>query len=142
MGETPGTTVAQPNSAAWEYAERYYKSAQVMADYELLCRYRPEVFDGYIALRQAAYNIEGAALTPREKELIILAIEVARTKTNPPPVGHAEHAIEAGATPADVAEVVSLCIMIGGMLTYQEAGRFALRAAEKAYAAAHQDQSA
>lgn len=134
---TTDTTSAGPPNTAWEYAEAYYQNPQVMADFELLSRYRPEVFNGYMSLRQAAYNVgDGAALTPREKELIILGIEIGRTKTNPPPIGHAKRAIEKGATPAEVAEVASLCIMIAGMLTYQEAGRFALRAAEEAYAAA------
>jgi alkylhydroperoxidase/carboxymuconolactone decarboxylase family protein YurZ len=121
---------------AWEYARDYYRNPEVIADFELLARYRPEVFGGYITLRQAAFNTgPAAALTQREKELVILAIEIARTKVNPPPVGHAKRAIEAGATPADVAEVASLCILIGGMLTYQESGRHALRAAEDRYAA-------
>ena len=122
-------------SDAWAYAEDYYQNPQVMADYELLARYRPEVFHGYITLRRAAFNEdETAALTPKMKELIILAIELARTKTNPPPVGHAKRAIDSGATPAEIAEVASLCILIGGMLTYQESGRHALRAAEERYA--------
>ena len=121
-------------SEAWAYAEDYYKNPQVMADYELLSRYRPEVFHGYITLRRAAFNEEEtAALTPKMKELIILAIEIARTKTNPPPVGHAKRAVDSGATPAEIAEVASLCILIGGMLTYQESGRHALRAAEERY---------
>jgi alkylhydroperoxidase/carboxymuconolactone decarboxylase family protein YurZ len=119
---------------AWDYARNYYQSPEVIAEFELLARYRPEVFEGYINLRQAAYNeTPDAALSPKVKELIILAIELARTKTNPPPIGHAQHAIDAGATPAEVAEVASLCILIGGMLTYQESGRFALRAAEERY---------
>jgi alkylhydroperoxidase/carboxymuconolactone decarboxylase family protein YurZ len=121
--------------AAWKYARDYYGNPEVIADFELLARYRPEVFAGYITLRQAAFNTDaGASLTPREKELIILAIEIGRTKVNPPPVGHAKRAIEAGATPADVAEVASLCIMIAGMLSYQESGRYALRAAEELFA--------
>lgn len=121
-------------SEAWAYAQDYYKDPQVMEDYELLSRYRPEVFHGYITLRRAAFNDEeGAALSPKMKELIILAIEIARTKTNPPPVGHAKRAIDSGATPAEIAEVASLCILIGGMLTYQESGRHALRAAEERY---------
>ncbi len=124
----------QEMSDAWAYAKDYYKNPQVMEDYELLSRYRPEVFHGYITLRRAAFNDDaGAALSPKMKELIILAIEIARTKTNPPPVGHATRAIDSGATPAEVAEVVSLCILIGGMLTYQESGRHALRAAEERY---------
>lgn len=122
-------------SSAWQYAKNYYTTPQVLADFELLADFRPEVFEGYMTLRQAAFNTgEGAALTAREKELIILAIEVARTKVNPPPVGHAQKVIDSGGTPGEVAELVSLCIMIAGMLTYQESGRFALRAAVERYA--------
>jgi alkylhydroperoxidase/carboxymuconolactone decarboxylase family protein YurZ len=123
---------------AWAYAKDYYQNPTVIADFEMLARYRPEVFAGYITLRQAAFNRgEDAALSPKQKELIILAIEIARTKTNPPPVGHAKRAIDSGATPAEVAEVASLCILIGGMLTFQESGRHALRAAEERYAELH-----
>ena len=131
MSDQQGNTTAAGNGA-WEYAEDYYRNEQVIADFKLLAQYRPQVFEGYIGLRQAAFNTgPDAALSPKLKELIILAIEIARTKTNPPPVGHAKRAIEAGATPAEIAEVASLCIMIAGMLTYQESGRFVLRAAEE-----------
>jgi len=133
---TDEAVAATPNGEAWDYAENYYQNPQVMADFELLARYRPEVFEGYMTLRQAAFNRgPEAALDVKTKELIILAIEVARTKTNPPPVGHTRRAIEAGATPSEIAEVVSLCIMISGMLSYQESGRFVLRAAEELYTA-------
>lgn len=42
--------------------------------------------------------------------------------------------VEARATPADLAEVVGLCIPVGGMLTYQGSGRFVIRGAEGHYA--------
>ena len=121
---------------AMEYARKYYSgSPAVIEDYELLARYRPEVVTGYLNFRTAVFNTgEDAALPPYIKELIILAIEIARTKTNPPPHGHTRYAIESGATPAEIAEVVGLCIMIGGMLTYQESGRFVMRTAEEHYA--------
>jgi alkylhydroperoxidase/carboxymuconolactone decarboxylase family protein YurZ len=99
--------------------------------YEILSRYRPEVLHGYITLRKAAKNNPRAVLPDHIRELIIVAIECARTKVNGPPTGHAIRAIKAGATVEEVAEVVSLCILIGGMLTYQESGKHALRAAEE-----------
>lgn len=134
-GPAPKPVSASDLDDAWAYAKDYYQNPQVIADFEMLARYRPEVFHGYITLRRAAFNEEpSAALSPKMKELIILAIEIARTKVNPPPVGHAKRAIESGATPAEVAEVASLCILIGGMLTFQESGRHALRAAEERYA--------
>ena len=72
--------------------------------------------------------VEGG-LTPRERELVILAIEIARMKTNPPPLRHARIAIDEGVTSAEIADVVSLCIMISGMLTFAESGRYVLKAA-------------
>jgi alkylhydroperoxidase/carboxymuconolactone decarboxylase family protein YurZ len=143
MGDDEGkaTGTGATMEAAWAYARDYYQNPTVIADFELLARYRPEVFAGYITLRQAAFNRgDDAALSPKMKELIILGIEIARTKTNPPPVGHAKRAIESGATPAEVAEVASLCILIGGMLTYQESGRHALRAAEERYSELHPEE--
>lgn len=116
----------------WEYARRYYTDPKVIADFELLSEYRSDVFDGYINLRRAAFaDPPVGALAPGTKELIILAIECMARKTNPPPIFHARKAIESGATVAEVAEVVSICIMIGGMLSYQESGRFVLRAAKE-----------
>jgi alkylhydroperoxidase/carboxymuconolactone decarboxylase family protein YurZ len=121
-------------SAEFDDATAYFNDPNVMRDFELLARYRAAVFDGYMTLRKAAYNTApDAALTPKMQELVVLGIEIARAKTNPPPINHARRAIECGATPAEVAEVASLCIAICGMLTYQESGRFALRAAEERY---------
>jgi alkylhydroperoxidase/carboxymuconolactone decarboxylase family protein YurZ len=128
-----GRVSADEMDAAWAYAADYFKGR--LDSYELLARYRPEVVHGYMTLRQAAFNVdEDAALDRKTKELVILAIEIARQMSNPPPVGHAVKAIEAGATPAEVAEVASLCLLIGGMLTYQLAGKHALLAAEDRYA--------
>lgn len=129
------TDVGAPENGlqeAWEYAEGYYKNPEVMENFKLLAKYRPEVFQGYMALRQGAFNTgEDAALPRKMKELIILAIEVATRKVNPPPVGHAKLALEAGATVEEIAEVLSLCIMITGMISFQEAGRYVLRFAEE-----------
>jgi len=141
----PTTAASRELAAAYRYSRSYYKLRHQEPrreprqkdglGWEMLARYRPEVVTGYLGLRQAAFNTgRGAALTPREKELVITAIEIARTKVNQPPTFHAKKAIDAGATVAEIAEVAALCILIGGMLTYQEAGKHALRAAEE-YAA-------
>ena len=118
-----GRTVSPEDiAAAWDYALKYYGDGvtEVLGP---LADYRPEVFHGYITLRQAAFNTgPDAALPAKTKELIILAIEIATRKTSPPPVGHTRRAMAAGATVQEIAEVVSLCLMIGGMLTYHEAG--------------------
>ena len=123
--------MADPDTA-WEYAERTFASRDVLESFERLARYRPAVFEGYVSLRQAAFG--GGALSSKEKELIVLAIEVARCKTNPPPISHARKAIDAGATPAEIAEMLSIVLTITGMLTFQESGRFVLEAAEQYHA--------
>jgi alkylhydroperoxidase/carboxymuconolactone decarboxylase family protein YurZ len=83
-----------------------------------------------MAMREGLFREPPAgALDHKTKELIILGIECVSKKTNPPPVGHTRKAIEAGATPAEVAEVVGLSIMLGGMITFRESGRFVLREA-------------
>jgi alkylhydroperoxidase/carboxymuconolactone decarboxylase family protein YurZ len=114
----------------WEYARKYYgDTAKLYGEepgtgpLELLAKYRPEVFHGYMTLRQGAFNLgPDAALSRKMKELIIIAIEVATRKTNPVPLGHTRRAIDAGASVEEIAETVSLCLMISGMLSYHEAG--------------------
>jgi alkylhydroperoxidase/carboxymuconolactone decarboxylase family protein YurZ len=117
--------------AAWEYARGYYQDKDVEREFELLAQYQPDVFASYMAMRKGLFRepAEGGALDHKTKELIILGIECVSKKTNPPPVGHTRKAIEAGATPAEVAEVVGLSIMLGGMITFRESGRFVLREA-------------
>jgi alkylhydroperoxidase/carboxymuconolactone decarboxylase family protein YurZ len=127
-----GDAGATALSEAWAYARDYFKDERVLAGFGPLARHCPAAFIGYMTLRQGIFKAppEGA-LDTKAKELVILAMECALKKTNPPPVGHTRRAVEAGATVEEVAEVVSLAIMIGGMLTYQEAGRFVLEEAER-----------
>jgi alkylhydroperoxidase/carboxymuconolactone decarboxylase family protein YurZ len=115
------------------YQTEYYRQhPAVLAGFGALTRHRPEVIDGYLALRRAAFNVgPSAALSPKVKELIVIAIECALRKSNPPPTGHARRAVEAGASIEEIAETVGLCIPLAGMITYQESGRFAIEAAEE-----------
>lgn len=115
--------------AALQYARKYYKDESIVAEFERLARYCPEVVTGYLTLRKGAFKEppEGA-LPLKYKELLAVAIECARVM---PSDYHARKAVEAGATPDEVAEVVSLNIQLGGMVTYMHSGRFALKAAEE-----------
>lgn len=141
--DTPYEVSADDLERSWAYAQDYYRDAQAEEAFGLLARYRPEVFHGYITLRRGAFNTgPDAALSPKMKELIILAIEIASRKTNPPPTGHTRRAIQAGATVAEIAEVVSLCLMICGMLTYHESGLPVLAMAEELAAAQQGDSGA
>lgn len=114
------------------YASSYYGDAGIETDFDRLAKYCPEVIEGYMKVRSGIFQEppEGA-LSAKYMELVILGIECAAKKVNPPPAWHAKKAIESGATVEEVAEVVSLAIMLGGMMTYRESGRFVLAAAEE-----------
>jgi len=110
------------------YSKAYY--GEVLESYERLARYRPEVLVDWIKLRRSVFESEHAdGLSLREIELISTAIEIIAHKPNPD--RHARLAIDAGATVRQVADVASVCILLGGMMTYIVSGQRALRAAEE-----------
>jgi alkylhydroperoxidase/carboxymuconolactone decarboxylase family protein YurZ len=127
----PASAAGDDPSAAYQ-AAYYQQHPEVLQGFAGLAKYRPAVIDGYLTLRRAAFNVgPDAALSPKMKELVIIGMECAMMKTNPPPTGHARRAVEAGASIEEIAEVVALCIPIAGMMSYQEAGRFVIEAAEQ-----------
>ncbi len=131
LGKTlpAGARAKVPLREAGEYIAAVWQDERVRDAYERLTRYCPEVVEGYMILRQGAFSEAPTGMIPRKyKELLAVAIECALVV---PAVGHARRAIEAGATPHEVAEVVSLCIQLGGMVTYMHSGRNALAAAEE-----------
>ena len=116
--------------AAWNYARQYYRGSAALQDFELLAKYCPDVFAGYMHMREGLFREpRKGALSAKEKELILVGIEVSNRKTTSPPIGHTRRAIESGATVDEVAQVVGLCVMLCGMITYRESGRFVLQAA-------------
>ena len=119
---------------AWEYLRKYYDEPEALASFELLAKYEPGAVVNYIGMRSSLFQEppEGA-LPVRYKELVLIGMECIARKVNPPPIFHARKAIAAGASVQEIAEVVSLSLMIGGMLTYQEAGKFVLAEAERAF---------
>jgi alkylhydroperoxidase/carboxymuconolactone decarboxylase family protein YurZ len=119
--------------AAWAYARRYYRDPEVEDSFRLLARYSPTTFRGYMALREGVFPAEEdapTALSSHVKELVILAVEIGALMS-PPPTYHAKKAIDAGATVDQVAEVVALCVMLRGMISYQQSGRYVLEAAHE-----------
>ncbi len=118
-----------PLREAGEYMTDVWKEQWVLDAFELLARYCPEVVEGYMTLRQGSFSEPPVGVIPRKyKELLAVAIECTRVV---PAAGHARRALESGATPHEVAEVASLCIQLGGMVTYMHSGRHALQAAEE-----------
>jgi len=125
---------------SWAYALDYYPDAEhsgrpgrgILEDFAMLSRYVPDAFHGYMELRQGAFAVDPEAAVPRKtKELLLVAMGLASRKTNPPPLGHTRKALEAGASVAEIAEVVALSIMYCGIISFDEGGRHILRAAEE-----------
>jgi alkylhydroperoxidase/carboxymuconolactone decarboxylase family protein YurZ len=77
-----------------QIAAYYGDSAPARDEYELLATYCPGVVEGYLRTRQSLFRDEGAALSPKVRELVILGILVALKKTNPPPISHTRKALE------------------------------------------------
>ncbi len=114
-------------AAVRQYSMTYY--GEVLESYERLARYRPEVLVDWIQLRRTIFESnDSKGLSLKDLELISTAVEIIAHKPNPD--RHAKLAIEAGATVQQVADVVSLCILLGGMMTYIVSGQRALKAAE------------
>ncbi len=111
-----------------KYSMEYY--GELLPSYERLAKYRPDVLVDWVKLRQTTSECPpGEGLSLRELELFATAIEIIAHK--PTPDRHAKLAIDAGATVRQVADIVSLCILLGGMMTYIVSGQHALRAAEE-----------
>jgi len=119
--------MSRPDEAL-EYMLDTFHDPDIVSDYRLLAEMAPSVFKESMDLRQVLFGAEGeTALTPRVRELVVLGIEIALKKSNPPPIGHTRAALAAGATPEEIGEVVGLCVMIAGMLSYRESGRLVLQ---------------
>lgn len=118
---------AKDLEAIRKYSRECY--GDVLECFERLARYRPEVLLDWMQLRRHIFDSQrGNGLDLRELELISTAIEIIAHKPNPD--RHARRAVDAGATVQQVADVVSLCILLGGMMTYIVSGQQALKAAE------------
>lgn len=103
---------------------------KMLDHHELLGRYLPESLEKWFESRKLLFrDPPQGAFTPRERELIAVAIEITARKPNV--AGHTKRAMEAGATVHEIAEVAFTCILLAGMITYVESGQSALRAAEE-----------
>ncbi len=97
--------------------------------YELLGRYLTPIIVDWSQMKKTLFQEPPAgALTLREKELITIGMQMASRFPNMEL--HTRKAMEAGATAQQVAEVASMAILFGGMMTYVISGEKALRIAE------------
>ncbi len=120
------------DASTTDYVSQYYKAdSEVVDSFALLSEHGPHLVEAYINTRKAAFEqhaeTEGR-LSRKDRELVILGMEI-MVRKNPPPTFHARKAVEAGASIGELIDVIGLCIMIGGMITYQDAGQFVLQEA-------------
>jgi alkylhydroperoxidase/carboxymuconolactone decarboxylase family protein YurZ len=131
MADEPDTPETIDDLIA-EVARYYGDASPAETEYRLLAAHVPEFVEGYLRMRRALFGTEArTAIDPKVRELLAVGILVALKKTNPPPVSHARRALELGATPDEIAEVLALCILLGGMVTYRESGRFVMHEAAR-----------
>jgi alkylhydroperoxidase/carboxymuconolactone decarboxylase family protein YurZ len=124
-------TTRNDADAVWDYINTYYTDAATVDSFRLLAQHRPGVVRGYTELRRDLFEGDDQAIPAKYKELIIIAMECIARKVNPAPLFHARKAVDSGASLAEITEAVCLALMIGGMITYQEAGQHVLREAER-----------
>jgi alkylhydroperoxidase/carboxymuconolactone decarboxylase family protein YurZ len=105
-------------------------SGRISEAYELMARYQTDMMVSWTEMKKALFREPpDGALTLREKELVILAMQIATRFPNPEM--HTRKAMEAGATAREIAEVAALSVLMGGMMTYVLSGQKALKAAEE-----------
>ncbi|MBI4506175.1 MAG: carboxymuconolactone decarboxylase family protein [Chloroflexi bacterium] len=107
-----------------------------------LIQARPEVMEGYVALREPTMRdvAAGGAVPKKVKELAIVAENIVRV--NPFGVtAHTKAAVRAGATLDELWEVMALVIAESGMILYKMAGYDAIIAAEEALAELAQERA-
>ncbi len=113
---------------AREYWDGYYGHRP--EQYERLAKYNLDIMTSWTKFRGTTWKIpgEGGHLPLKFKELLAVGIETATCKLE---VGHVEKAIDAGATLEEFAEVLGICIMLAGMMTYETGGKDVLKRAEE-----------
>jgi alkylhydroperoxidase/carboxymuconolactone decarboxylase family protein YurZ len=115
--------------AAWNQLLAENDDPKNVESFRALAVHAPEAFAGYVMLRTAALTPTDS-LPTATRELILLAALCMARKASPGPAIHVRKAMAAGASVSDIAEMVSLVLTVGGMVTYQSTGRELIEAAE------------
>lgn len=99
-------------------------TGRVPDHFRLLLDHAPGAFAGYGLLREAAMRPPeaGGALDLRTKELVFVLLDVMVGAVDGAKV-HAGNALRHGATLAELAEGLVQCILVGGITTWNLAGR-------------------
>lgn len=102
-------------------------TGRVPEGFALLLQHAPAAFAGYGLLREAAMRApgQGGALDLRTKELIFVLLDVLVGAVDGAKA-HAANAIRQGLTLPELAEGLVQCILVGGITTWNKAGRAVL----------------
>jgi alkylhydroperoxidase/carboxymuconolactone decarboxylase family protein YurZ len=96
---------------------------------ELLSNYSPETLLGLIQFREGFMNPPTPALPTKVKHLLIMVLDAAIGNAAGGSV-HARQVVEQGGSAKEVAEALTLTMMVCGVPTFELAGKEILKAAE------------
>ncbi len=85
--------------------------SEVAYAFRKLSQYTPDAAIAFQKLLEA--TLEKGALPLKVKELVLVGIGIA-LRCEPCVVHHVKKALEAGATPQEIAEVIALAVLMGG----------------------------
>ncbi len=111
---------APARSAAAHFVETL---GQVPASVQALIDLAPGALPGYVALREFAY---GGALDHRTVELLFTLLDVVEGHTEAAKA-HVEEAVKAGLTVPQLAEALTVAMMVSGISTFATSGHHVLR---------------
>jgi alkylhydroperoxidase/carboxymuconolactone decarboxylase family protein YurZ len=116
---------APARSAAAHFIETL---GQVPSSVQALIDLAPGALPGYVALREFAY---GGALDRRTVELLFAVLDVVEGHTEAAKA-HVEEAVKAGLTVPQLAEALTVAMMVSGISTFATSGHHVLRHAARA----------
>ena len=115
---------APEHGAAAKAAAHFQQTiGQVPESVQTLAALAPGALPGYVALREFAY---GGALDRRTVELLFAVLDVAAGHTEAAKA-HAEQAVKAGLTVPQLAEALTVAMMVCGVSTFATSGHHVLR---------------
>jgi AhpD family alkylhydroperoxidase len=119
-----------PASKAARQAAAHFRDTlgHVPASVQALIDHAPGALPGYLALREFAY---GGALDRRTLELLFVILDVVEGHTEAAKA-HAEEAVKAGLTVPQLAEALTVAMMVCGISSFATSGHHVLRCAAEA----------
>ena len=115
---------ATAQGAAQRAAEHFLGTlGGVPASVQTLIDLAPEALPGYLALREFAY---GGALDRRTVELLFTVLDVVQGHTEAAKA-HVEEGVKAGLSVAQLAEALTVAMMVCGISTFATSGHHVLR---------------